>query len=345
MTNTVEELRRATITDVAELAGVHAGTASRALNARTRGMVSADTVDRVVRAAKQLGYVPNVLARGLRTNSSMTVGVVIPDITNPFFPPIVRGIEAHLQPHGYSALIANTDGFEAGGRGALNSLLDRRVDGLIVASGQRDESSIAELYEAGVKVVLLNRDAGPVPYPLVTGNDASGIQAAVESLYELGHRHLLHIAGPMNISTSAARAAAFEAACRSFDGLTGTVVTADALSIEAGVSAMLPLLSDLSHGITGVIACTDLIAVGVLRAMKQRGVDCPGDMSVIGFNDVQFAEDFCPPLSTVRVPTTAMGVRAAQLLLDALSGADQSAETILLPVTLMTRGSTGPAAR
>ena len=340
----VEELRRATITDVAELAGVHAGTASRALNARTRAMVNADTVDRVRRAATQLGYVPNVLARGLRTKSSMTVGLVIPDITNPFFPPVVRAIEAHLQPHGYSSLIANSDGFEAGERGALTSLLDRRVDGLIVASGQRDESSISDLYDAGVKVVLLNRDAGPVPYPLVTGNDASGITAAVEALYELGHRRLLHISGPMNISTSSARSSAFEAACRSFEGLSGLVVTADSLSIEAGHSAMLPLLQDRSHGVTGVIASTDLIAVGVLRALKQMGIDCPRDMSVVGFNDVQFAEDFSPPLSTIRVPTTEMGMQAAQLLLDALSGTVQSAETIMLPVTLIMRGSTGPAA-
>ena len=309
-------------------------------------MVNIVTVDRVVRAAESLGYVPNALARGLRTRNSMTVGVVIPDITNPFFPPVVRGIEAHLQPRGYSALIANTDGFEAGESGAVSSLLDRRVDGLIVASGQQgEESSVAGLHEAGVKVVLLNRDAGPVPYPLVTGNDASGIREAVESLYELGHRRLLHIAGPMNISTSATRSLAFEAACRSFGGMTGTVVTAEALSIDAGRTAMLSLLHDRSHGMTGVIASNDLIAVGVLRAMKHMGVECPRDMSVIGFNDVQFAEDFCPPLTTVRVPAAAMGERAAQLLLDALSGGDQTAETIMLPVTLMTRGSTGAVAR
>ena len=272
----------------------------------------------------------------------MTIGVVIPDITNPFFPPVVRGIEAHLQPHGYSALLANTDGFADGESAALRSLLDRRVDGLIVASGQREETAIAELYRTGVKVVLLNRDAGPVPYPLVTGNDASGIAAAVEGLVKLGHRRLLHISGPMNISTSSARALAFEASCRVHEGVTGMVVNAAALSIEAGQEAILPLLHDRSHGITGVIASNDHIAVGILRAMKQMSIRCPADMSVIGFNDVQFAEDFCPPLSTVRVPTTAMGERAAQLMLDALSGSEQVAETIMLPVTLMMRDSTGP---
>ncbi|WP_349428782.1 LacI family DNA-binding transcriptional regulator [Microbacterium sp. LWS13-1.2] len=335
--------RRATIADVAELAGVHPGTASRALNPGTRALVNADTVERIVRSAQQLGYVPNALARGLRTNSSMTVGVVIPDITNPLFPPIVRGIEAELQPRGYSTLIANTDGFEAGERGALDSLLDRRVDGLIVASGLREQSPIADLYQAGVKVVLLNRDAGPVPYPLVTGNDASGITAAVEALHELGHRNLLHVAGPMNISTSSARAAAFETAVRSLDGVEGSIVVAEALSIEAGRTAMLSVLSSGERRVTGVVASTDVIAVGILRAMRQMGVDCPRDISVIGFNDVQFAEDFCPPLSTVRVPAAAMGARAARLLLDWLSGTPQTPETVTLPVTLMMRGSTAPS--
>ncbi|MGM0931779.1 MAG: LacI family DNA-binding transcriptional regulator [Actinomycetota bacterium] len=334
--------RRTTISDVAERAGVHKGTASRALNAHTRQKVNAETVERVIKAAKELGYVPNALARGLRTQSSRTIGVVIPDITNPFFPPIVRGIESYLQPRGYSALIANTDGFETGERGALESLLDRRVDGLIVASGQREESAISELFDAGVKVVLLNRDAGPVPYPLVTGNDASGVAAAVESLWKLGHRRLVHIAGPMNISTSSARAVAFDVSCRSFDGLSGTIISAAGLTIEAGREAARSVIQTSEIPFTGVVAGNDLIALGVLRAMKEVGLRCPEDLSVIGFNDVLFAEDFCPPLSTVRVPTHAMGLRAAQLLLEALDDDEQAAETIMLPVTLMLRGSTGP---
>ncbi len=181
-----------------------------------------------------------------------------------------------------------------------------------------------------------------MPYPLVTGNDAKGIAAAVDSLVAFGHRRLLHISGPMNISTCYARASAFEASCRGHDSVTGTVVNAAALSIEAGYEAILPLLQDRSHGITGVIASTDLIAVGILRALKQMSIDCPRELSVIGFNDVQFAEDFCPPLSTVRVPTTSMGERAAQLLLEALSGSPQAAETIMLPVTLVMRESAGP---
>ncbi len=335
--------RRATIADVAARAGVHAGTASRALNERTRGMVNADTVERVVRSAAELGYVPNALARGLRTSSSMTIGVVIPDIMNPFFPPMVRGIEARVEPHGYSTLIANSDGFESGESGAVRSLLDRRVDGLIIASAQRDESSIARLHDAGVKVVLLNRDAGDVPYPLVTSDVAGGITEAVSALHRLGHRSLLHLAGPTAISTCAARIDAFEAAVDATPGMTGRIVTAAALSIDAGYAAMLEFLRNRDHGVTGVIATNDLVALGILRAMRRMRVDCPGEISVIGYNDIPFAEDFCPPLSSIRVPTTTMGATAADLLLEDLQQDTRSGRTITLPVSVILRGSTAPA--
>lgn len=337
------ETHRATIAQVAKLAGVHAGTASRALNAHTRQLVNADTVARVEAAARELKYVPNALARGLRTNCSMTIGVVIPDLTNPFFPPVIQGIETYLRPRGYSALLADSKGFVDGEKAAMRSLLDRRVDGIIVASGHRDEPVIAELHRNGVKAVLLHRDAGTVPYPHVTGHDAMGTTAAVDRLVELGHRRLLLVSGPMDIAPFVARAAAFEAACRAHDGVTGTIVTAAAPSIDAGREAMLPFLRDRRHGITGVIASNDHLAVGALRALKQASVRCPDDVSVIGFNDLEFAEDLAPPLSTVRVPMAAMGERAAQLLLDALAGSPQVAETVMLPLTLISRASTGPA--
>jgi len=334
--------RRTTIDDVARLANVHKATVSRALNAQTQHQVSRDTVDRIRAAAEQLGYVPNIMARGLRTRSSMTIGVVIPDLTNPFFPPIVRGIENFLAPRGYTALLANTDGHPAAERSALASLLERRVDGLIVASGQRDETALADARESGVLAIMVNRDAGSVPYPLVTGNDASGIAAAVAHLVELGHRDLLHIAGPANFSTSTARRAAFEAACRSHRGVRCRVVGAAALSVEAGRLAADEILAERRGRPTGIIAGNDLIALGVLRSLRAHGLDCPGDISIVGFNDMAFADDFAPPLTTVRVPTLDMGTEAARLLLAAIATGTQEPVTVTLPVSLIVRGSTGP---
>jgi len=340
----IEGPRRATIDDVARLAKVHKATVSRALNASTRHQVSAATVERVEQAAAELGYVPNAMARGLRTSSSTTIGVVIPDLTNPFFPPIVRGIENFLQPRGYTALLANTDSSEALERTAFESLLGRRVDGLIVASGQQHhQSALAEVYAAGVKAVMVNRDGGAVPYPLVTGNDASGIAAAVAHLTELGHRRLLHIAGPTELSTSATRSSAFLDACRAVRGAQADVVEAPALTVEAGQRVMDQVLSERRPAPTAVSASNDLIALGVLRSLRDHGLSCPGDVSVVGFNDITFAEDFWPPLTTVRVPTHEMGAEAAHILLEGISAGVQEPVTVRLPVSLIVRGSTGPA--
>lgn len=332
---------RTTIDDVAKLADVHKATVSRALDPRKRHQVAQETIQKVERAARQLGYVPNAFARGLRTRSSMTIGVVLPDITNPFFPPIVRGIEKYANPRGYTSLLVNTDGDKSVERTALTSLIDRRVDGLIVASGQRDETALSSLYRSGVKVVLLNRDAGSVPYPLVGGDDASGVRASVDHLAVLGHREILHVAGPDNISTSLKRAEAFLAACATHPGVNARVVIADSLSTEAGERTMSRDLKGSAHA-TAVVAGNDLIALGVLRALRAHGLRCPDDVSVIGFNDMPFAEDFSPPLTTVRVPTEAMGKRAAQLLLEAIEAGSMEQQMVSLPVSLVVRESTAP---
>lgn len=333
---------RVTIDDVAVRAGVHKATVSRALNARTRAQVNTGTVARVEEAARSLGYVPNAIARGLRTSSSMTVGVIIPDLTNPLFPPLVRGIENHLQPRGYTALLANTESSETVERAALESLLGRRVDGLIVASGSRTASTLDEAYRAGVFAVMLNRDAGEVPYPLVAGDDRSGIAATIAHLAELGHRRILHIAGPRDFSTSRARAEAFRRACASTRGMSGTIVEAAALSVEEGRRCMDQVLAERRVRPTAVVSGNDLMAFGVLRSLRAHGLSCPEDVSVTGFNDIEFAEDSNPPLTTVRVPTQRMGAEGARLLLEAIETRHQEALTVQLPVSLIVRGSTAP---
>ena len=336
---------RPTIDDVARLAGVHPATVSRALNQRTEHQVGRETVQRVRRAADSIGYVPNPIARGLRTSSSMTVGVVIPDLTNPFFPPVVRGIESLLATRGYTALLANTDESDALERLAIGSLLARHVDGLIIGSGHHDDDALREIHASGVHAVMLNRDAGEVPYPLVAGEDAQGISEAVAHLAALGHRDVLHIAGPSSLSTSIVRSEAFVAAARA-SGVRSRVIEVQALTAEAGQRATEAVLDDLEHACTAIVAGNDLIAVGVLRALRARGLQCPDDLSIVGFNDMVFAEDLHPPLTTVRVPTRRMGEEAARLLLAMIDSGEPSAEVVQLPVELIVRGSTAaPATR
>lgn len=336
--------KRVTIDDVARLAGVNKGTVSRALNAHSQAQVNIETVKRVKRAARQLGYVPNAMARGLRMSASMTIGVIIPDLMNPIFPPIIRGIENYLQPRGYTALLANTDSHDSVEESAFGSLLERRVDGFILATGRLDNQPLlTQAYEDKVLAVMVNREAGTAPYPVVTGNNASGIAAALGHLAELGHRRIVHMAGPMNFSTTHSRSAAFDATTATMRGVIATTVKSGALTIEAGMHAMDELLSRGGERPTAVVAGNDLVALGVIRSLHAHGLNCPDDVSVVGFNDMPFAEDFSPSLTTVRLPLREIGAEAAQLLLRGIQAGEQDPVTLTLPVSLIVRGSTGPA--
>jgi LacI family transcriptional regulator len=330
---------RVGIADVARLAGVHPGTVSRALNPKTESQVNGETRTRIRRAAKQLGYTANSIARGLRTNSTMTIGIIIPDLTNPIFPPIVRGIDSCLTSHGYSAYVVNTDGDDDTERMLFESLLQRQVDGIIFGTGHSGPSVAAEAYARGVNAVMVNRDAGGVPYPCAVGMDADGIHAAVEHLHGLGHRSIAHFVGPSSASTSRVRSDAFRAACDAL-GIERVILQADQYSITAGVTAAAELLAMGPRRPTALVAGNDLLALGAYHAVRDAGLVCPDDLSIVGFNDMPFAEDFMPPLTTVHVPLFDLGVEAANLLCDQLTTKTIRSIQVALPVELIVRSST-----
>ncbi|HEV7185351.1 MAG: LacI family DNA-binding transcriptional regulator [Actinomycetales bacterium] len=331
--------RRATIADVARLAGVHPGTVSRALNSGTEGQVNPETIRRVRAAARQLGYTPNSIARGLRTSSSTTIGVIIPDLTNPIFPPMVRGIESYLAPRGFSALVVNTDGSDTTEQLVFQSLIQRQVDGLIFATGHQGHATATESFDLGLKAVMVNRESGGVPYPAVVGDDAQGIRAALEHLAGLGHRRIVHLAGPLALSTSQVRRDAFVAGCASL-GLDGTVIETAAYSVDEGLRAMDQVIGFGGALSTAVIAGNDLLALGVYRSLRTNGLRCPDDVSVVGFNDMLFAGDFEPAMTTVRVPHFELGVEAARLLCEEIETSVITAIKVVLPVELVVRAST-----
>src|ERR687894_1491885 len=190
-----------TLRDVARVAGVHPATVSRALNEETRALVNEETARRVLKAAEELGYQPNPIARGLKTNRSYTIGVLIPDLTNPLFPPILRGIEDRLETAGYTPLIANTDNDPE--RELLDSqaMRARQVDGIIAATARRDHRLHDALLEAGIELVLVNRRQDELPVSSATADDTMGMRLAVEHLLSLGHTRIAHVAGPLDYST------------------------------------------------------------------------------------------------------------------------------------------------
>jgi len=186
-------VRKPTLKDVAEAAGVHSATASRALNPDTRAAVNAETARRVLKAAESLGYRANPIARSLKTARTRTVGLLIPDLTNPLFPPIVRGADDVLSERGYTALIASTDNDPERERRLVDSLVSRQVEGLIVATARLDHPLLEQLHAEGIKIVLINRRSESLDVPSVVPDDASGVTQAVEHLVQLGHTRIAHL--------------------------------------------------------------------------------------------------------------------------------------------------------
>jgi LacI family transcriptional regulator len=337
---------KATIHDVARAVGVHASTVSRVMNPNRRHMVTTEMARRVIDAATSLGYHPNALAHGLRMRRSSTVGVLIPDITNPIFPLILRGIEDALGPLGYTAIIANTDGDAARDALTLELMLARRVDGFILATARRHDPVVARCVAEDLPVVLINRmTSGIAGITAVVNEDARGVALAVAHLVGLGHRRIAHLAGPQHLSTGRERLEGFIAAMTSA-GLVaepGLIATAPGYNAPEGERAMGALLDGggfTRGGFTAVVVANDLLAIGCYDALAARGLRCPADLSITGYNDMPFVDRLSPPLTTIRIQHYEMGVRAARLLLERLADPGSRRLDIKLEPSLVIRGST-----
>ena len=318
-------------------------TASRALNPQTRAMVSTATADRVLRAARSLGYRPNIYARTLKTAHSDSIGLVVPDLTNPLVPPMVRGAEDVLLRAGYNVLVVNTDNDPGRERAQIQALRSRQVEGLIVATAHLEHPYLETLHAEGVPLVLANRLLGAGHIPSVTADNAVGSAMAVEHLIDLGPRRIAHVSGPQDLSTGLVRRRGYLEGVRAA-GLRedpALLVTCDAWNEEEGARALGPLL-DTGVEVTAVVAGHDRVALGCYEALATRGLTCPGDLSVVGFNDMPFMDKMRPALTTVRIEHYEVGAEAARLLLDALREPGRPARTVLLPPTLVVRGSTAP---
>jgi LacI family transcriptional regulator len=326
--------RAPTIRDVAERVGVHAATASRALNPATRGKVNARTVNRVLEAARALGYSPNSAARSLRTRTSSVAGVIIPDLRNPVFPPIVRGVEDALREAGYLALLGNTDGDAERERDLLTTMRGQQLAGFILATSKRDSAQLGP----DASVVLVNRrtDAGDIAS--VVADSGAGVHALVNLLVDRGHTRIGHLAGPQDTSTGVERYRAFLEGL-SVHGLSPSGIEfCDAFSEKAGYDATRALLAD-GDSVTAIVAGNDLLALGCYQALAELGLRCPEDVSVTGFNDMPFVDKQRPALTTVRIPHYDIGYEAARLLLERIANPTSPPKRIVLPVELIVRDS------
>jgi LacI family transcriptional regulator len=330
-----------TLRDVARRAGVHAGTASRALNPETRSLVNPETAAKVMRAAEELGYRPNPIARSLKTNKSFTIGVLIPDLTNPLFPPIVRGIEDTLATVGYTALLANSDNEPEKERLHFETMKGRQVDGFIMATAQRDHPLIEDAIAADVPIVLVNRTVdSPKAFAVIT-DDHKGSELAVEHLVGLGHTRIAHIVGPERYSTGRVRRQGF------IDSMNKAGLEPDGKAIHFAASfteyegaRTFRRLLEGDGEFTALYAGNDLLALGCYDVMAEEGLRCPEDISIVGYNDIPFLDKLRPPLTTVRIQHHEIGVRATELLLARLRDPSTEPATVLLEPELIVRGST-----
>lgn len=334
-------MQKVTLADVAEAAGVHTSTVSRALDPDKASLVSDETRDKVRDVAARLGYQGDAVASGLRKGRSFTLGVVVPDLGNPFFAPVIRGIENHLDGRGLMALIAETqDNRDRSGR-VLESFRGRRVDAIISAAARLGDERMLRRAAAQVPVVLAVRSLPDSGLPAITHDDERGGRLAAEHLLELGHRRIGHLVGPDDISSFRGRGAGFRA------GLAG----ADVELVEIPESARHPILTEgkrlmqeflrLNDELpTAFFVHNDLMAFGALQALDEHGVSCPGDVAMVGYNDTPMTEFTKPPITTIRLPGYELGRMAADTAVMLMDDRDRPGPRLTLPPVLVARDST-----
>jgi LacI family transcriptional regulator len=326
-----------TIREVAKRAGVSVSTVSRVLN--DYPFVSDGARRRVLEAMEQLDYRPNVAARSMRTGTSRAIGFVVSDISNPLFATIAKGVDAVLHRHGYSLVLANSENDPGREAELLSALRQRRVDGLIAAVADESAPSLASRLEE-FATVLFDRDILGSTADAVCSDHETGIREALERLATLGHRRVALVAGSQHQLGSRARAVAFERHARrlslSYDG---ALLLAEEASRETGVRLGRELLA-LEEPPTAVVIGHNQLTVGVLEALREHAVQIPGDLSVIGCDDVDATRLHSPRIDVVERDLLELGTASAQLLLERLGDRDAPPRRVVLPTRLVCREST-----
>jgi len=328
----------ATIKQIADATGVHPSTVSRALDPKKRHLVAEDVAKKIALQAEALGYQPNRLAASLRLGRSDLIGVLLPDIANPVFAPILGGVTEVLSAEGYAPIVADAGNASSQQISFVETLLSQRVDGLILATVSQDDELVGFCIKRGLPVILVNRSEARDRVSSVVSDDDLGMRLAVDHLVGLGHRRLAHVAGPLSTSTGLLRRDGFERAMSRHE-LTGIVCEATAYTRQAGADAVAQIL-DTGDGITSIVAANDLLALGALDALKRRTLRCPEDISIVGHNDMPFMDVVSPPLTTVRIEHREMGRSAARMLIDAIKTGSSDIRHVVLRPELVVREST-----
>jgi LacI family transcriptional regulator len=329
--------RPSTIADVAARAGVSPATVSRVMNG-TR-TVDEEMTERVRVAARELNYSASPLARSLVLGRTHTVAVVVPDLSNPTFHGVLRGLSHAAARNGFHVLVADSAESVAEEQ-VLAQQTRRRCDGLVLVSPRMAEDDLAGLLPGLQPVVVVNRvPSGDASVPVVTADYQLGLTGLLELLYEHGHRRLVYLAGAPQSASSTQRIHALDRFAADHDEV--RIQRRDCgVNFVEGYDAVDAVLDS---GATGVVAFNDLVAMGLISALTERGVSVPDQLSVVGFDDIPFARYVTPPLTTAAVPVSELGAQAWLRMWDLLAGRTSGRPLVLRP-QVVRRGSTGPAA-
>ena len=343
-TRDAQAKRVATMGDVARKARVAQSTVSRVLNAAPSSIpISEETRQRVVSAAHQLGYRPNPLARGLRGSPTMLLGVIVREITDPFFAGGIEAVSTAAAARGYNVVLGHAHG-RADEAIALRSVLEtRHVDAIVLLGDMGDQTRLIEdLQSSHVPVVALWQGAALHGLPMVSVDNRWGIARALDHLFALGHRRIAFVSG-RPLGDIQERQAAYDERVRA-EGLELPEAFVQRVPNEpAGGDKALGALLDLPLRPTAIVCSTDQLAIGVLHGASKRGLRVPDDLSVTGFDDLPISGFTVPALTTVRMPIGAMASRAIQMAIDEVG--DGNAQEAMFKPALVIRESTGPASR
>jgi LacI family transcriptional regulator len=329
----------ATIRDVARACGVHVSTVSRTFSAPN--LVNPETRSRILAVAEQLGYRPNKAARALITGRTTNLGLIVADITNPYFPPMIKAAQSQARLHDHHVFVADTDENPAVEEELVRTLA-AQVDGILLCSPRMASRSLSALAQE-VPIVVVNRSVEGIPAVLM--DLASGARSAINHLADLGHTQVAYVGGPTTSWTNRElrRAAAAAAKAR---GITLHLLGPFPPNHAGGVAAASAVRETPA---TGVLAFNDIVAIGLLEALREAGVSIPGQISVIGVDDIPQAE--IVRLTTIATPTDTAGRAAVDMLLARAAAGRRGSQATdqedvadrWLPTTLVVRESTGPA--
>lgn len=332
-----------TIYDLAKITGFSITTVSKALN--NYKDVSEKTRAKILQAAAEMDYLPNAHAQSLSTKKSWAIGVMFSEanevgMKHPFFNGIIESFRHATEEHGYDLIFASRN-LRNRDMSYLEHFKHRAVDGIVVICSDRMDEQVQELMQSDIPIVVVDMDSANCS--VVYSDNTEGARMAVNYLYELGHRHIAHIAGDSSIDAGAARVKGYELAMHALDLpiQPGYLVNAGFFSVEEGKQAMEKLLQ-LESPPTAVFVAGDQMAIGAIEAVHEHGLRVPEDISIIGYDDIEMIKYITPKLTTIRQDTDEIGEAAAELLIEQMTAKERRTERRVIPVTLIERASCAP---